>query len=91
LIDDGDNGGGGVGGINIYKESIELVLVSLSNSYLLLESISVSISRPSSYPTLQFLLATFIDHYLKEIVDNFGLRRLFYFKQDLKNACCSPT
>jgi len=91
LIGDGDDGGGGVGDVDIYKESTEPVLVSLSNSYLLLKSILVSVSRPSSYPILQFLLATFTDYYLEEIVNNFGLRRLFYFKQDLKDACCSPT
>jgi len=87
LIDDG-----GISSVNIYKESIEPVLVSLSNLYSLLKSISVSISRPSFYPTLHFLLATSTNYYLKEIIDDFsGLRRPFYSKQDFKDACCSLT
>ena len=46
-ISDGKSGGGG----NVYKGSMELVLVSLSNSYSNDDKISVSDSRYSSYPT----------------------------------------
>ena len=41
---------------NIYNRSIELVLVPLSNLYLLLKFIFVGASRPSSYPTSHYLL-----------------------------------
>jgi len=31
-----------------------------------------------------------INYYLKENVNDFGLRRPFYSRQGLKNTCCSP-
>ena len=75
---------------NIYKRSTKPVLVSLLDLYLLLKSISVSTNGPSSYSTSHCLLSTSTTNYcLKRIVKNFGLKRLFYFKQDLKDACCS--
>jgi len=93
LIDNSNSNGGssgGVSGMNVYKRSTELVLVSLSGSYSLLESILVSVSGPSSCPTLHFALTTLTTNYCpKEIVNNFGLRRLFYSKQDFKNVCYS--
>ena len=53
------NGGGGVGGENIYKGRAEPVLVSLSDSYSKLNLIFVGISRPSSCPTSHYLLTIF--------------------------------
>ena len=66
------------------------VLTSLSDSYSELEAISVSTSGPSSYSTSHYLLATptTTDYCSKEKVTDFGLRRLFYSKQDLKDTCC---
>ena len=74
--------------IKIYRVVVEEpVLVSLSDLYSELESILVSTSRPSSCPTLHFLLTTYATNYcLKEKINDFGLRRLFYFKQSLKNT-----
>ena len=40
---------------DVYKESIKLVLVPLSDSYLLIESISIGVSGPSC-PTLCYEL-----------------------------------
>ncbi len=45
-----------VGSSKEYEERVELVLVLLSNSYLLLDSILVSTSRLSSYFILYHLL-----------------------------------
>jgi len=45
-----DDSGGGEGGEDVYKGSAEPVLVSLSDSYLDEDSVSVSDSRPSSCP-----------------------------------------
>ena len=59
MIDKGDNDGG-VGEDDVYignKE--EVVLVSLSDSYSELDTISVSASRPSSCLILHYLLTTF--------------------------------
>ena len=52
-----DDGGGGVSRNNMYKgNGEELVLASLSNSYLELEAIFISASGLSSCPTLYYLL-----------------------------------
>ena len=62
MYDGGNNGERGVDGVDsedVYKERTEPVLVSLSDLYSELESISVSVSRPSSCPTLYCLLTTF--------------------------------
>ena len=69
----------------IYMRSIELVLVLLLNSYLLLKSISVSTSRLFSCPISHYLLTTFklLTIVLMKDINDFGLRRLFYSKQDL--------
>ena len=78
-------------GNDIYKGNREeVVLFLLSDLYLKLDIISVSTSKLSSCPILHCLLITYsINYYLKRRVNNFGLRRLFYSKQDLKNACYS--
>ena len=54
--------GGGVGGVSvedIYKKRSELVLVSPSDLYSELDSISVDVSRPSFYSTSYCLPITF--------------------------------
>jgi len=58
---------GSVGGENVYKGRVEPVLVSLSNSYSELESISVDISGLFSYFTLHCLLTTFYLLSLREL------------------------
>ena len=75
-----DNGGDDIREDNIYKNNgEELVLVLLSDLYLELEMIFVSISGLSSCSTLYFLLTTSTtDYYFEKKVDNFGLRWLFY-------------
>ena len=79
---------GGMEEDNMYKDSSkELVLALLSNLYSELEAISISASRLFSCPILYCLLTTYTTNYcFKEKVNNFGLRRLFYSKQDFKNA-----
>ena len=52
-----------VGWNNVYKRSIELVLVLLSDSYSLLESISVGVSGPSFCSTSYYLLTTLTTNY----------------------------
>jgi len=47
---DVDDGGGGVGGDDVYNGKTEPALVSVSDSYSNDEAISVSDSRYSSYP-----------------------------------------
>jgi len=87
-----DNDGGGVGDDEVYRERVELVLVSLSDLYSELDLISVCVSKFSSSFISYFLLTTFsTDCCSKERINDFSLRRLFYFKQDLKDVCCSST
>jgi len=76
----------------VYKDNGEkVVLVLLSDSYLKLDTISVSASGPSFCSISHCLLTTYsINYCLKKRVNDFGLRRLFYSKQDLKDACYSP-
>ena len=60
VIDDSDNdGGGGVGGNDMYRERVKPMLVLLSNSYSELDEILVSGSRPFFYPAYTVLLTTF--------------------------------
>ena len=66
---------GDVSNNEVYKESVELVLVSLSNLYSLLKSISVYVSRLSSYPILHFLLTIYSTDYC------FKESKLFWFKK----------
>jgi len=68
--------GGGMGSNDIYRGSMELVLVSPSDLYSN-EEISVSVSGPSSCPTYTVLLAT-TTYCLNQIICNFNLRRSFY-------------
>jgi len=57
-LDDGeDDNGGSVGDDNMYKGSVEPILVLPSDSYSK-EEISVGASKPSSCPTLHHLLTT---------------------------------
>ena len=64
----------------------EVVLASLFNSYLELDTIFVSTSGPSFYLFTDYLIT---DYYSNGSVNDFDLRRLFYSKQDFKNACYS--
>jgi len=91
-IDKSDNDSGDkVGSDDVYKERVELVLVSLSNLYSKLNLTSVCVSRFSFNLTLHLLLIIFLTNYcLKEKVNNFGLRRPFYSRQGFKNTCYSP-
>jgi len=56
---DSCGGVGSVSGEDIYKERIKLVLVSLSDLYSELDSISVDVSGPSFYSTSHCLPVTF--------------------------------
>ena len=69
----------------MYKESVEPVLVLLSDLYSDDNSISISDSGPSSSPAY-----TATNYCLKKSVCDFVLRRTFYSKQGLKDTCCSP-
>jgi len=62
---DGNNdNGSGIRGEDMYRDNREeIVLISLSDLYLELEAILVSASRPSSCPTLYYLLTTSITNY----------------------------
>ena len=60
---------------------MKLVLVFLSDSYLILDSISISASGPSSSLALYYLLITSTtDYYSKKNINNFILRRILYSK-----------
>ena len=77
-----DDGGGGVGGEDMYNGIAKPVLVLVLDLYSNNDAISVSDSRYSSYPAY-----TDTDYFyrlttgLKEIVYDFDLRRSFYSKQ----------
>ena len=79
---DNDGGSGGVGEDDIYNNSRKkLVLVLLSDLYLELEVISISVSGLSSCSILHCLLTTQTTNYCsKKTVNNFDLRRSFYSK-----------
>jgi len=63
------------------------VLVSSSKLYSELDSISVGVSRPFSYPTSHCLLTISTTDYCSNWkVNNFDLRRLSYSRQDLKDT-----
>jgi len=76
-----DDGGGGVGGEDVYSGKTKPALVSVSDSYSEDEEISVSDSGSSSSPayTVTDYLST--SYCPKENVCNFDLRRSFYSKQ----------
>ena len=59
--------GGSIGGEDVYKGRVESILVSPSDSYSELESISVDISGLFSYSTLHHLLTTFYLLSLREL------------------------
>ena len=69
-------------GEDIYRDNEkEPVLALLSNMYSELKAISVSASGLSSCSILHCLLTTLTtDYYLKGNVNDFSLRRLFFFK-----------
>ena len=76
-----------MGGNDIYRRSMEPILVLLSDLYSD-EEISVSVSGLFFCLTYTVLLATTI-YYLNQIVCNFDLRRLFYSRQCFKSICYS--
>jgi len=61
------DGSSSVDSEDVYKERVEPVLVSSSDLYSELESISVDISGPFSYSTLHYLLTTFYLLSLREL------------------------
>jgi len=63
-----NEGSSGVGSNDVYNRRAELVLVSLLCLYLLLESISVDVSRPSSCFALHYLLTTYFTNYCTALV-----------------------
>jgi len=75
-----DDCGGGNGGDEVYRGRAEPVLDSVSDSYSDDEIISVCDSGPSSSPTYT-LLTTCLATALKKMINDFGLRRLFYSRQ----------
>ena len=79
-IGKGGNGGGGVGGENVYSGNTKPALVSVSDSYSDDEEISVCDSGPSSSPT--YTITDYLSGYCpKENVNYFVLRRTFYSRQ----------
>ena len=75
------DGGGGVGGEDMYNGKAEPVLVSVSDSYSKDKEISVCDSEPSSSPayTITDYLST--SYCSKKKVCDFVLRRTFYSKR----------
>ena len=65
----------------MYKGRVELVLVSLSDSYSEDEEISVCDSGLSSSPTYTITDYLSTVYCPKEEIFDFGLRRLFYSRQ----------
>ena len=70
--------GGGDG--EVYKGRVELVLVSLSDSYSEDEEISICDSGPSSSPTYTITDYLSTGYCPKGNVNDFDLRRSFYSK-----------
>ena len=85
----GDDGGGGMGGDDVYRGKTEPALVSVSDSYSEDEIISVCDSGPSSSPTYTITNYLSTGYCPKKNVYDFGLRRPFYSKQFFKNNRCS--
>ena len=77
----GDDDGGGDGGDDIYRGRAEPVLDSVSDSYSNDKIISVYDSGPSSSPTYTLLTTCLLATALRKMINDFGLRRLFYSKQ----------
>ena len=76
-----DDGGGGVGGEDMYSGKTKPALVSVSDSYSEDEEISVSDSGSSSSPAYTVTNYLSTGYCPKENVCNFDLRRSFYSKQ----------
>jgi len=79
-----DDSGSGEESDNIYKRSVESVLVSLSNLYSN-DEISVSNSRYSFCPA--YTVTNYFTLLTTNLYLNFGLRKPFYSKQHLKAYC----
>ena len=80
-MDNGDcEGGGGVGGDDVYRGRTEPALVSVLDSYSEDKIISICDSRPSSSPAYTATDYLSIGYCPKEIVCDFDLRRSFYSK-----------
>ena len=79
------------GGGDVYNGRAEPVLVSLSDSYSEDMEISVRDNGPSSSPTYTITDCSSTGYCPKKKVGNVVLRKTFYSKQGLKDACCSPT
>ena len=79
--DDKIDGGGGVGGEDVYSGKTEPALVSVSDSYSKDKEISVCDSRPSSSPA--YIITDYLStgYCPKGNVNYFDLRRSFYSKQ----------
>ena len=80
-MDDVDDGGGGVGGEDVYSGKTKPALVSVSDSYSEDEEISLCGSGPSSSPTYTITDYLSTGYCPKGNVNNFDLRRSFYSKQ----------
>ena len=81
-IGNGDcEGGGSVGGDDIYNGNAKPVLDSVSDSYLEDKIISVCNSRPSSSPAYMITDYLSTGYCPKGNVNDFDLRRSFYSKQ----------
>ena len=78
---DADDGGGGVGGEDVYSGRTEPALVSVSDLYSEDEEISVCDSEPSSSPTYTITDYLSTGYCPKGKVCYFDLRRSFYSKQ----------
>ena len=74
------DGGGGVGGKDVYSGKTKPVLVSVLDSYSEDEEISVCDSGPSSSPTYTITNYLSTGYCPKGKVYDFDLRRLFYSK-----------
>ena len=75
-----DEGGGGVGGDNVYKGRTEPALVLVSDSYSEDEIILLCDSRPSSSPVYTITNYLSTNYCPKRKVYDFDLRRSFYSK-----------
>jgi len=79
---DADDGGGGVGGEDVYSGRTEPALVSVLDSYSEDEEISVCDSGSSLSPTYTVTDYLSTGYCPKGNVNDFDLRRSFYSKQE---------
>jgi len=68
-------------GDDVYRGRAEPVLDSVSDLYSNDKIISVCNSGPSSSPTYTLLTTCLLATALRKMINDFGLRRLFYSKQ----------